>query len=235
MALRAAAKGRGPSRLEWLVVVCVVLLIAKCQLAPRSAIDAATQKLTIREETGRVVLAWSGPISEPMRDDIAAALGRFARDPRPLAIALNSPGGSISQGREVMAAIREAARGRPIDTLVENGSVCASMCVPIYLLGAERMADPGAHFMFHEVSIDVAADRRAGQPRAVVDPRYRKILETLATDAFYENDIGTQRVNARWLMEMRAKIKDKEIWVSGRQLVEEGSGVVDRLVGTSSN
>jgi ATP-dependent protease ClpP protease subunit len=218
-------------RLGRFVACCIALLaIAVCELKSTSAVGPLTQKLTVREEQGRVVLAWSGPIEKPMRDDIAAALDRFKADPRRLVLALNSPGGSLVQGRDVMTAIRDASKGRRIDTLVEKGAVCASMCVPIYLMGAERMADPGAHFMFHEASLNLPAGRDSPDGEPALNASNRKAIETLVTDILYDNDIGRQRVSSQWLVEMRRRIQGREIWVSGQQLVDENSGVVDALV-----
>ena len=233
MARRAASKGGPSSGLKILGICCLALLIGKCELAPRSAIGTATQTLVVREEPDRIVLAWNGPIQEPMRDDIAAALRKLAADPRRVVITLNSPGGSLGHGREVMAAIREAARRRPIDTRVEDGGVCASMCVPIYLLGAEREADPDAHFLFHEAKLDPSAELKA-VPGKPIDDSLRKTLETLVTADLFENDIGGQRVNAQWLNQMMTRIKGRDVWVSGQQLVDEGSGVVDALVRTAA-
>jgi ATP-dependent protease ClpP protease subunit len=165
-----------------------------------------------------------------MRDRIVTAIDKYKADKRRLVIALNSPGGSIAHGREVMEVIRKASQVRPIDTLVERGGVCASMCVPIYLIGATRAADPGAHFMFHEASLALPEGKEIGNiDRETIAP-IRKTIEGLATDDLFLRDIGTQRVNARWLTMMRTKITDREIWLTGRQLVDEGSGVVDALV-----
>jgi hypothetical protein len=221
------------SRFKILGFCCAALLIAKSELAPSSAVGPETQKLTVREEAGRIVLAWSGPIAKPMGNYIAAAIDRFKADPRRLVVSLNSPGGSIGHGHEVMSVIRDAARRRPIDTKVEKGAACASMCVPIYLLGAERTADPAAHFMFHQASFAPSAEREEGKSAPAVAPAYRKVIEAIVTDGFYKNDIGQQRVNAQWLREMRTKIVDREIWVTAQQLVDAGSGVVDALVPTA--
>jgi ATP-dependent protease ClpP protease subunit len=217
------------SRLKWFGVCCVALFIAKWELGATAAIGPSTQALKVREEPSRIVLAWSGPISEPMRDQIVTAIDKYKADKRHLVIALNSPGGSIAHGREVMEAIRKASQLRPIDTLVEKGGVCASMCVPIYLIGATRAADPGAHFMFHEASLALPEGKDSKIDRKTIAP-LRKTIESLATDDLFLRDIGTQRVNARWLTMMRTKITDREIWLTGRQLVQEGSGVVDALV-----
>jgi len=117
------------SRLMLFGVCCVALLIAKWEFGATARIGPSTQTLTVREEPSRVVLAWSGPISDPMRDHIVTAIDKYKADQRHLVIALNSPGGSIAHGREVMEAIRKALRVHPIDTLVEKAGVCASMCL----------------------------------------------------------------------------------------------------------
>ena len=217
------------SGLKLFGICCVALVIAKWQLGATAAIGPTTQRLTVREEPSRVVLAWSGPISEPMRDHFVTAIDKYKADRRHLVISLNSPGGSIAHGREVMEAIRNAAHVRPIDTLVEKGGVCASMCVPIYLIGKTRTADPGAYFMFHEASLELPKGKEIGKIDQEILP-IRKTIETLATDDLFLRDIGTQRVDARWLTNMRSKITQREIWLTGRQLVEEGSGVIDALV-----
>ena len=81
-----------------------------------------------------------------MSERVAAALDRYKADRRRLVLILNSPGGSIEHGRKVVAEIR--ARDRAIDTLVQKAGVCASMCVPIFLAGSKRIADPEAYSGF---------------------------------------------------------------------------------------
>ena len=218
------------SRLKLFGICCVALLIAKCELGNTARIRPSTQKLAVREEPDRVVLAWSGPISEPMRDHIVTAIDKYKADTRHLVLALNSPGGSIAHGRQVMEAIRKVSHVRSIDTLVEKGGVCASMCVPIYLIGSTRTADPAAHFMFHEASLEFPEGKDISKIDQERISPIRKSLESLATDDLFLRDIGTQRVDARWLTRMRTKITNREVWLTGRQLVDEGSGVVDALV-----
>ena len=215
-------------------VCCVALLIARWELGAPSAIATLAPKLAVREEPGRVVLAWNGPIEKPMRGEIAAAIGRFKADTRPLVISFNSPGGSIAHGREVMAVIRDASRKHRIDTLVENGGVCASMCVPIYLIGTQRSAHPKAHFMFHEASLMEPVDPEISPTDRKASLPFRKAIEALATDDLFANDIATQRVNMKWLTNMRTRIAGREVWLTGQQLVDESSGIVEALVGTAA-
>ena len=196
------------------------------------AVEAVRQALTVREAPDRVLLVWSGPVETAMRDALVVALNRFRADPRRLVVGLNSPGGSIPRGREVMAAIREAAQRREIDTLIDKGAVCASMCVPIYLLGTKRTADPDALFMFHQVALDRSAAGVAGHGASPLDPVLRSVIETAATDAFFDIDLRGRGVNAHWLATIRSRIEGHEIWMNGRQLFDEGSGVIDDLVPT---
>jgi ATP-dependent protease ClpP protease subunit len=133
----------------------------------------------------------------------------------------------------VAAAIHNAAREHGIDTVVEQGGVCASMCVPIYLAGAERLAHPAARFMFHMASLNPEAPATAEADK-VAAAKYRKVVETLVTDDLYANDNGTHGVNAAWLARMRAKIDGRDVWVTGQQLVDERSGIVGKLVSTAA-
>jgi ATP-dependent protease ClpP protease subunit len=214
-------------------VCCAMLAVANSGSDTKPVIDRLKPKFAVREEPTRIVLTWSGPVSEPMRNDVIAAFDRFKADRRRIVIALNSPGGSVAYGRTVAAAIRNASQIHLIDTLVEQGGVCASMCLPIYLAGPERLAHPAARFMFHMVSLKPEDPATARGNEAAV-ATYRKIIETVATDDLYENDIGTHGVNAAWIAQMRRRIDGRDIWITGQQLVDEGSGIVDKLVSTAA-
>jgi ATP-dependent protease ClpP protease subunit len=219
--------------------ICGILLVwAYFQVSSGSGNGLSQQSLSVSEDKERVVLAWSGPVQEPMSERIAAALERYRADPRLLVLLLNSPGGSIEHGRKVVAVMR--ARKRPVNTLVQKAGVCASMCVPIYLSGTQRMADPEARFMFHEASLSGSVTQRINRQQLSDDDRARfkqavKRFESNATDELFNEDIGIRGVNMAWTEKMRGKIAGRhDIWMSGQQLMDEGSGVVDRLVRTAA-
>jgi ATP-dependent protease ClpP protease subunit len=224
--------------MSWLKILggggCVLLLWAFFQLPSGSGDVASRQILSVSEEPDRIVLGWSGPVQEPMSERVAAAFDRYKADRRRLVLILNSPGGSIEQGRKVVAAIR--ARDRAIDTLVQKAGVCASMCVPIFLAGAKRMADPEAYFMFHQVSLSSAREntkrREISDSEKVLFSQAVKTIEAQVTDEFFRTDIGIRGVRVAWLAGMREKISGRDIWMSGQQLVDEGSGIIDSLVRT---
>ena len=220
----------------------IVLVWVYFQVSSGSGNGLSRQSLSVSEDKERVVLAWSGPVQEPMSERIAAAFDRYKTDRRRLVLILNSPGGSIEHGRKVVAAIR--ARNQAIDTLVQKAGVCASMCVPIFLAGRRRTADPDAYFMFHQASLNASA--REGMKENTKDDTKRrelsesqralfkevvKTLETQATDELFRQDIGIRGVNGVWLAGMRKKIRERDVWMSAQQLMDEGSGIVDSLVG----
>jgi ATP-dependent protease ClpP protease subunit len=225
--------------MSWLKILggggCILLLWAFFQLPSSSGDVASRQILSVSEEPDRIVLGWSGPVQEPMSERVAAAFDRYKADRRRLVLILNSPGGSIEHGRKVVAAIR--ARDRAIDTLVQKAGVCASMCVPIFLAGARRIADPEAYFMFHQVSLNSSARESTKRPEIseaekVLVSQAVKSIEAQVTDEFFRTDIGIRGVSVAWLGRMREKISGRDIWMSGQQLVDEGSGIVDSLIRT---
>lgn len=190
----------------------VLLFWAFFQLPSGSGDVASRQTLSVSEESSRIVLGWSGPVREPMSERVAAALDRYKADQRRLVLILNSPGGSIEHGRRVVAAIR--ARGRAIDTLVQKAGVCASMCVPIFLAGTKRMADPEALFMFHQASLNSSVRENIKRQefsasQEAIFSQAVKAIETQATDDFFRNDIGIRGINMVWIARMREKISDR--------------------------
>jgi ATP-dependent protease ClpP protease subunit len=224
--------------MSWLKILgcggCILLLWAFFQLPSGSGDVASRQTLSISEEPDRIVLGWSGPVQEPMSERVAAAFDRYKADRRRLVLILNSPGGSIEHGRKVVAAIR--ARDRAIDTVVQKAGVCASMCVPIFLAGTKRIADPEAYFMFHQVSLSSAREntkrQEISESEKALFSQAVKTIEAQVTDEFFRTDIGIRGVNVAWLARMRGKISGRDIWMSGQQLVDEGSGIVDSLIRT---
>lgn len=217
-----------PRKIAFLVFLS--LTIARLGAAASNNATLLSQHLSVIERPDRVVIAWNGPVMEPMRDNLVAAIKGYRTDKRRLVISLNSPGGLVDHGREVVEAIRMSANIRQIETFVDRGGVCASMCVPIYLVGSRRIADPGARFMFHEAKLVTPSLGRISRSERTEFAPILKNIEKNATDALYLRDLDADRVNDNWRVEMRRKITDRDVWLTGKQLVDQESGVVDMLV-----
>ena len=217
-----------PRKIVFLILFA--LAVARLGAAASDKATLLTQHLSVIEKPDRVVIAWNGPVEAPMRDNLVAAIKDYRTDKRRLVISLNSPGGRVDHGRDVVEAIRMSANIRQIETFVGRGGVCASMCVPIYLVGSTRIADPGARFMFHEAKVLIPALGKISRYDESELAPVLKNLEKNATDALYLRDLDADRVNDNWRVEMRRKITDRDIWLTGKQLVDQESGVVDTLV-----
>jgi len=84
----------------------------------------------------------------PETNEVARQIAKLGRTKDPIYLIINSPGGSIMHGAQILAAI-EASRG-PITTVCVN--VCASMAAMIFEYGKERWMMNKSILMFHAAS-----------------------------------------------------------------------------------
>jgi ATP-dependent Clp protease protease subunit len=69
---------------------------------------------------------------------------------RRLVLELNSPGGYTGAGYAMIDRLQEERKkGRAIDTRVNEGDACESMCFGLFMAGDRRYAAAGAEFMLH--------------------------------------------------------------------------------------
>ena len=197
-------------------------------------VEAGAGGLSVRQEANRVVMVWNGAVEPPMKQRFEEAFAKLGRDPKRVLISWNSPGGRVDHGHEVFDVIQAAARVHYVDTTVGAGQICASMCVPLYLSGMERTAHPNARFMFHEVILKLKPEaERAVRQLQTIAPGLvagaRKEAVNQFTDRLFEDGFESKLDN-RWLANLRKRIRGRDVWLTGRQLVEEKSGVVDKLL-----
>jgi ATP-dependent protease ClpP protease subunit len=218
-----------------LVGVVLGVFYAALKLGPTTTSTPPSTGLTVKEESNRVLFSWSGTVQPPMKQRFEEAFSKLGSQPRHIQIAFNSPGGSVDHGHQVIDAIQAAAKLHFIDTTVTAGSLCASMCVPLYLVGMQRTAHPSARFMFHEVILRLKPDAERkfreltrGVPNAVLGTAYQS-AKVQFTDKLFEEGFA-RKLDNRWLERMRDRIKGRDVWLSGRQLMDEKSGVVDKLL-----
>lgn len=136
--------------MRFYVFVCLVVLMA-IDKGMGGSTAFGPQKLTVSEEKNRVVMRWSGDVMPPMKDRFEEAFRKLGSTLRHVLISFDSPGGSVDHGQDVIDVIVKNSRIHYIDTVVESGKLCASMCVPLYLTGMERLAAKDSRFMFHQV------------------------------------------------------------------------------------
>lgn len=207
-------------------------LLAALVLARIMGLDGHSPRLSVSERSDRVVVHWSGDVERPMFDEIAGAMERRRGDPRPITLVIGSHGGSVQEGARVIDLIRRMQRTHALDTHVATH--CGSMCVPIYLAGTRRTANPRANFMFHEVRFRDRDDLKRKLREMDFNPNDAKHVEqvriAMATDELFRAYFEAPRVNRRWLADMRKSIVGTDVWLNAAQLHRDGSGIIDDLV-----
>lgn len=109
------------------------------QSSPKSHVSIKELSLNNRE------VYVTGVIDEGNSPSIAKQILAYGKSEEPMTIIINSPGGSVFDGAEIISAI-EAAKG-PVNTLCVQ--LCASMAAMIHQYGTKRLMLNRAVLMFH--------------------------------------------------------------------------------------
>lgn len=205
-------------------LVCLMLAISGT-LGPASAEPPMqTQAITMHRvgalrvdspvnQPGLVFLHWNGSIAAPMRDRIQLAFDAFRSSRKRFVLVMNSGGGVVSEGEKVIALLQEIRRTHQLDTAVQRGGVCGSMCVPIYLQGQTRYGARTSSWLFHEIT------RRGERPFAKkkVDGRYVDLIEK------YWIPAGVSRA---WIDRMLPLAEGHDYWQTGQELLTDKAGII---------
>lgn len=171
-----------------------------------------------------IYLKWRGKIAAPMANRISEALAAHEGDGSKIILSLSSPGGSVDEGAKVIRLLRAIREKHALVTSVDAGAMCASMCVPVYLQGQQRIAAADADFMFHKVVFRdfFSNERDSSVPAASIDAE---------TDHFFEAYFVAAGVSPTWTQKLRSEIAGgNEVWKTGRELVDEKSGIVQEVM-----
>jgi len=178
-------------------------------------------ELTVRERSDNknqplYFLELNGGIGYPLAERMKEALANLTK-PIPILLKLNSGGGSRNEGLLVIELLEaEIAKGRTIHTSVENGEMCGSMCVPIFMVGKKRYGGEGALFMFHGASKAFTTNVPS------VIPTEEMLL-----------GFGKAGVSKEWIEARRAEgvfSKPGAYWISGRELFEAKANVLTHTI-----
>jgi ATP-dependent protease ClpP protease subunit len=166
---------------------------------------------------GTVILRWTGTIAPPMADQMTAAFNAFKSTRHRVVLTLSSGGGSVAEGERVITLLRNIRRTHKLDTVVERGALCGSMCVPLYLQGENRYGARVSSWLFHEIT-QPGSD--LGK-RKKVEGRYMQLIDK------YWIDAGVSRA---WIDRMVGLAQDYDYWVTGEELITTNSGIITRPI-----
>jgi ATP-dependent protease ClpP protease subunit len=197
--------------------------------------------MTVLEEHDHVVLRWTGNVSEAMTKALAQSYQDRRSDPRRIVLSLNSNGGRILDGMAVIEQIKLIKKTHTVDTVVDERSTCASMCVPIYLTGTARTAAARARFMFHEPYLPPdqlrglqEQSRELRRLGKISEQEFKAMFTSFITDRFFTDYLERAGLDGRWVDKLRRDIKGRDLWFTAEQLRTQRSGVVDKLLPASS-
>ncbi|WDI30627.1 ATP-dependent Clp protease proteolytic subunit [Hyphococcus flavus] len=172
-------------------------------------------------EQDTVVFYWRSEVEVPMARRYEEAFAEWGDRAGRIILDLHSPGGAIAEGEQVIRIIERMKHTHIVDTRVRRGYKCYSMCVPIFLMGEQRMAGENAIFMFHEPTVrDFHTDEEVRRP---------ELEKNLTTRRFVDRYFANSPINPSWLEGLLAEWKGRDVFRSARDLVEEESGIVTEL------
>lgn len=203
-----------------LVIMCALLVF----LAWRSeyTLFQYGAQLTVKQESSDTVrFTWRSPVEAPMAQRFEDAFEEWRYEVDHIIIDLNSPGGALREGREVVNLINHMKRTHVIETRVGPGRSCLSMCVPIYLLGDVRTAAPSSRWMFHQPT---AMDAITGEEVRIPEFERRYTSNKFVRDYFVNSDMDPV-----WLDGLLTEWQGKDVWRTGRELMAEDSGIIQRM------
>ena len=133
-------------------IAALTLPVAAANATPDDEQAAASSSLEFDEKDGTLNIEWSGPILPGMEDYLRAALDRYATASHRVVLFLDSAGGQVEEGDRIIHVLDQVKQTHRLITVVPDGDLCASMCIPIFLQGDDRLAARTSNWIFHEAT-----------------------------------------------------------------------------------
>src|SRR6266550_4218584 len=198
-------------------IAVLTLLLASANAAPSEEQAAAGASVEFNKEDGTLNIDWSGPIVAGMANDLRAAFDKYGAISQRVVLFLDSLGGQVEEGDRVIEVLNEIKLQHQLITVVPHGKLCASMCIPIFLQGEDRLAARASLWIFHEV-----AQRQANGGQRT------DMAETWRLFRKYYAPAG---VSTHWLKSIAPMIKEADLWQTGGDLISAKSGIIMHPLG----
>jgi hypothetical protein len=193
-------------------IAVLTLLLASANAAPSEEQPPSGVSLEFNKEDGTLYIDLSGPIVAGTADDVRAAPGKYGTALNRVVLFLDSAGGRVDDGDRLIEALNEIKLRHRLITVVPHGKLCASMCIPIFLQGEDRLAARASIWLFHE-----AAQRQAnGELRT----------DTAETWRLFRKYYAPAGVSPRWLKSIAPLINETDLWQTGGDLISAKSGII---------
>jgi hypothetical protein len=172
--------GNSPGGPRALPCAAALWLVASLTVEAEGGFEVLTAKDNETIAEGTVVLRLAGKIEPPLANELTEIWSGLRPQYTRLLLDLDSPGGSLSETEEIVAAIADIRRDARVDTLVRHGATCASACVALFVQGEQRSAGGASVWLFHGACYD-----HTNVPSVSLTDRYLDILrEAGVSEAF---------------------------------------------------
>src|SRR5262249_38293493 len=172
--------------------------------------EAPSSSVEFNKKDGTLSIKWSGPIVLGMADYLRTALDTYGATSHRVVLFLDSAGGQVEEGDRVIHVLTEIKRTHRLITVVPDGDLCASMCIPIFLQGDDRLAARTSNWIFHEAAKQGANEKE-------------QMEETLRLFDRYYVPAG---VPTHWIKSIVPVIKRANLWQTGGDLIRAKTGIV---------
>src|SRR5262249_926635 len=153
----------GPVLRPAVAIVGLTLPLAGANAASDEDQEAPSSSVEFNKKDGTLSIKWSGPIVLGMADYLRTALDRYGATSHRVVLFLDSPGGQVEEVARVIHILNGIKPTRRLITAVLDGNLCASMCIPIFLQGEDRLAGRTSQWIFREAARQGANGREQMQ------------------------------------------------------------------------
>lgn len=202
---------------KYLIATLTILMTLQSALAS-DGIFFKDENFTLRKliRSDRSIVLLSGIIRSPMEREFKKLIMSLDHS-KPVELRLNSVGGSIYETRSLIEFLNTfKTSGGELITRVDQGEMCASSCVPLFVQGSKRVAGNVSSFMFHGVAVLMITNIPSEFETNIMLKYYR--------------EAGIQE---NWIQEhlaLKVWSTPNETWYNGKELYENGSSFVTDLL-----
>lgn len=199
-------------------------MLACCKTGPQPA-TTKTQVKVIKESTkpdwfrllsGDEVKVYLGPVDQDSVQFLIEAIERAEQHGKPVRIEVNSPGGDVVRGMDL---VRKIERAKVPVRCYADGNVI-SMGLIIYATCPVRTATPRSVFMWHQPSVSAIVERYGWQDFVDDAMRLRTVWEALSLHLESRSKLPAEE----WLK----RTARGEFWMNTAEA--KAAGIVDEIV-----
>lgn len=191
-------------------------------MAADDCADGKLRPATIVDD--KLVLRWEGKVNKKMAAAIDEAFETNQRRVKSVELSLRSCGGRVDYMEAAIGVLRHIKETHRLTTVVDQGAMCASACIPVFLAADHRRAAMSSVWFFHRSwrkSLSGGVDQvQTGVPGGRSVARFHEL---------YYAPAGVSRP---WLDQLRKIIENSSgYWQTGRDLWDSKSGMLTETIG----